>query len=296
MDNMYPESRQTSREQFGTIANSPSQFGPLPRSSHDGSTVTSPGVTDSTLLYPQTTEEWVDTGSPTLTLSWSAPLAQDYGTVTFPGSPTFYQTLDAPQAFQDHSIIASPDNNGSTFDCLTPGAPQVSPQPRYVPLEQRADCLSPTPSQPDLHAWLSQFDNTTPLATTTPGKLVQCPACQVIFPRWQEHDRHLLSHLPRWIHCPLQHCPWRGNRINSFKDHWQRQHRHEYDKSCGRIPGREEFEIFDPAEFVKQIKAGVPALVVALCALERVHEKADRLKKPSMSTNAWGSKSKRAPR
>ncbi|KAI9463264.1 hypothetical protein BJY52DRAFT_74663 [Lactarius psammicola] len=267
---MYPESHQISGGQFGAVVNDLSQSGPLPQTPQDCNTITSLHVTGSTPRYTlpfldsPVTEEWVDIGNPAPTLS--APLAQDYDAVTFPDSATFYhwQSPGAPETFLAHSTITSLDINGITFDSLTPGAPQVN--------------------------------STTPPAATTPRNPKQCPVCQAMFRRWQECDRHLLSYLPHWIHCPLPHCSWRGNRVTAFKQHWQRRDHRKYYESYGCSPGQERFEIYDPQEFVDQIKAGtIPVSVVAGCALFHVSTKALQLQKPSMSANLWGYTLKRAP-
>ncbi|KAI9428563.1 hypothetical protein H4582DRAFT_2067010 [Lactarius indigo] len=76
----------------------------------------------------------------------------------------------------------------------------------------------------------------------------------------QERDRRELKHVPYFIHCPLPHCMWRGNRTNLFKKHWQQEdHRssHEY---YGHTPGRSQIETFDPWLILNQIIDGVISL------------------------------------
>ncbi|KAH9047381.1 hypothetical protein EDB84DRAFT_1434866 [Lactarius hengduanensis] len=140
-------------------------------------------------------------------------------------------------------------------------------------------------------SWPSQINGTTTSATTTPGDPKQCPACSAHFNRRQDCDRHIETHLPHWIHCSFPNCTWRGNRVKPFKIHWETDH-----GSHGHnIPGREQFEIFNTQEFVNQIRAGTPLLVVADRAIERVRARAHQLGKMSMSTNPWGWTFKQPP-
>jgi len=75
--------------------------------------------------------------------------------------------------------------------------------------------------------------------------------------------------------------------------HWKRQDHLQYHESYGRTPRRVQFEVFDPEEFVCQIKAGtISAGDAAFQALMLVGVKADQLQKLSMSENPWGYKLK----
>ena len=153
------------------------------------------------------------------------------------------------------------------------------------------------PSRPVLPILPPQINSTNTPATATPGNpKPQCPACGDEFTRWQDRDRHILTHLPHWIHCPLPHCAWRGNRIKSIEVHWKRQDHLQYHESHGHTLRREQFEIFDPQVFVNQIKAGtVSADNAAYQALYFVGVKAKQLQKLSMWENRWGYKLKSAP-
>jgi uncharacterized C2H2 Zn-finger protein len=152
-----------------------------------------------------------------------------------------------------------------------------------------------TALHPDMYPLPSQNRITTPTATAAPRNPKQCPACGLIFSRWQDRDRHVLTHLPHWIHCPLLHCAWRGNRIKSIKLHWKRQDHLQYHESYGPTPIRDQFEIFDPQPFVNQTKAGtISASDAASQALIIVDVKADQLQKLSLSENPWGYKLKAA--
>lgn len=158
---------------------------------------------------------------------------------------------------------------------------------------------------PTVTAAASHAATTTPPTTTTSSPATtttttttrmpwQCLACLATFSRWQERDRHLVSHLPHWIHCPLPHCPWRGNRLHLFKRHWKSHPEHH--ESYGRIPRREQFEIFNRGEFLTRISAGaIPVHAAAFHAVQLVLQKADQLQKPSLSMNVWGYKLKQTP-
>ena len=152
------------------------------------------------------------------------------------------------------------------------------------------------PSHPVLPTLPSQINSTTTPATAIPGNPKQCPACGTKLNRWQDRDRHISTHLPHWIHCPLPHCSWRGNRIKSIELHWKRQDHLRHHESYGSTLRQEQFEIFDPQVFVNQIKAGtISTKDAAAQALIIVTAKASLLQKPSMSENRWGYKLKSAP-
>ena len=154
-----------------------------------------------------------------------------------------------------------------------------------------------TPSQPDLPSATSssQFNNATSPTTAALRDPRQCPCCPLEFTRWQDCDRHILSHLPHWIHCPVSECSWRGNRVKSFEQHWKRNDHPQYHESYGGIPGPEEFTIFNPQEFVDHIKTGNTSISDAVYqALVYVAAKAMQLEKLSLSENLWGYKLKQA--
>jgi hypothetical protein len=164
-------------------------------------------------------------------------------------------------------------------------------------LLQVSDLLS-APAQPNPPTLPTQIDITTRPARAAPRgpKWSRCPACRLKLSRWQDRDRHILTHLPHWIHCPLPHCAWRGNHVKSIKQHWKRQDHLQYHMSYGNTPRREQFQIFNPQEFVALIKAGtISASDAANQALIIVGVKANQLQKLSMSENPWGYKLKSAP-
>lgn len=71
---------------------------------------------------------------------------------------------------------------------------------------------------------------------------LQCPVCSVMSGRRQERNRHLLSHLPPWIRCPLPDCQLRGSRLDLFLIHWKTLRSKHPDDS----PTRSQFAIYDP--------------------------------------------------
>ncbi|KAF8264154.1 hypothetical protein EI94DRAFT_1703454 [Lactarius quietus] len=138
--------------------------------------------------------------------------------------------------------------------------------PGYVshqPAEQWGGTEDPvcTLPQPNLPAQSSPFQSTIrPLAVPAPKPQkcfkFKCSICSRSFLRWQERDRHELTHLPHFIHCPLSHCAWRGNRAGLFKKHWEREDHHDYHEDYDGIPNGREIETYDPWAVLNQFKSG----------------------------------------
>lgn len=117
----------------------------------------------------------------------------------------------------------------------------------------------------------------------------QCPICSESFARRQERDRHELKHVPYFIHCPLPHCAWRGNRTNLFKKHWQQEDHRRYHEYYGRTPKRSQIETFDPRLILNQITNGAISLHEGEDqAISLVQVKACELQKMSMLMDPWG--------
>ncbi len=142
-----------------------------------------------------------------------------------------------------------------------------------------------------------QVDTGSPVSTpatspdtdgSTPVYLCQSPSCPEQFSRWQDRDRHLLKHLPHWIHCPLLDCQWRGNRRNVFLKHWEAKH----SRHSGDTPGSSEFTIYDPKVFIDSIRnRTISVHETAEIALYLVYAKANQLQKLSLLINPWGRRS-----
>ena len=135
---------------------------------------------------------------------------------------------------------------------------------------------------------LIQSTATTSFATSS-RKRWRCPICSGSFSRWQELDRHKLTHVPYFMHCPLPHCSWRGNRASLFKKHWQQEDHRSYHGLYGRAPERSQIETFNPWLILDQIIHGA----ISLCegetqAISLVRVKACELEKPSMWMEPWG--------
>lgn len=128
----------------------------------------------------------------------------------------------------------------------------------------------------------------TPPVTTTKNRW-RCPICPGSFSRWQERDRHELTHVPYFIHCPLPHCAWRGNRTGLFKKHWQQEDHRGYHEYFGHTPERSQSETFNPREILNQIASGALSLRAGeVKAIVLVRVKACELQKLSMWMDPWG--------
>jgi len=137
--------------------------------------------------------------------------------------------------------------------------------------------------------------STTPLTTTT-SKYWECFICFKPFHRRQERDRHEGTHLPYFLHCPIPHCKWRGNRTNLFKAHWRQDHR-PYHQHYSRPPDGSQIETYDPWVILNQCRSGAISLPEAEDrATVLVQVRAYELQKPHMRTDPWGRSRKQASR
>lgn len=117
-----------------------------------------------------------------------------------------------------------------------------------------------------------------------------CPVsgCPSSLGRNQEQRRHLLTHLPHWIHCPAPDCPWRGDRANVFAKHWSTH------LPVSRVPTEGQYRIYDPKPLMGAICDGELCILDARSrAISMVKSMASELRKPELSDDPWGSKSKR---
>jgi len=161
----------------------------------------------------------------------------------------------------------------------------------HQPVQQwpSTEDLADTELQPNLPAPSFPIQSiTTPLVTTTSDHW-PCPICPRSFSRWQERDRHTLTHVPYFMHCPLPHCTWRGNRAGLFKKHWQQKNHHIYHEIYGLSPERGQIETFNPWVILDQIANGAISLREGEGrAIVLVRVKASELQKPSMWADPWG--------
>jgi hypothetical protein len=113
-----------------------------------------------------------------------------------------------------------------------------------------------------------------------------CPVsgCPASFNRSQERKRHLLTHLPYWIHCPDPGCSWRGNRLGAFRKHWGSDH-----PSSIQEPDKDRYEIYDPFPLVEVIIEGSLCIKAAQNkAISMVLMKASELGNSELCDNPWG--------
>ncbi|KAN0138421.1 hypothetical protein V8E53_003884 [Lactarius tabidus] len=144
----------------------------------------------------------------------------------------------------------------------------------------------PTPSSP--------VENS---VVATPTKDWYCHFCLVPFHRWQDRGRHEQAHLPHFLHCPLPHCEWRGNRTHTFKTHWQKKDHRPFHKFYGHFPERSQIETYDPQPILNQFRNGeISFSEAADQAIFVVQVMAYELQKPSMWRHPWGRGRKQASR
>ena len=144
-----------------------------------------------------------------------------------------------------------------------------------------------TPSHPVLPTLPSQINSTTTPATATPGNpKPQCPACGLKLTRRKDLDRHISTHLPHWIHCPLPHCSWRGNRIKSIDSTGSDRITSGTTSPMAALLDKNNSRY--STHKCSWIKAGtISTSDAAAQALIIVAAKANQLQKPSMSENRW---------
>ena len=142
----------------------------------------------------------------------------------------------------------------------------------------------PAPSSP-----IGWQNTSTPSAITTVNRLWQCSICLDLFSRRQERERHQLLHIPFFLHCPLPHCAWRGNRYNSFRKHWQKEDHRSYHEQYGHTPEQSQVETYDPRVILNQLINGAISLREAQDdAVFLVQIKSYELQKADMLTHPWG--------
>ncbi|KAN0134004.1 hypothetical protein V8E53_008222 [Lactarius tabidus] len=172
------------------------------------------------------------------------------------------------------------ENNSANFFCQCSAS--------YQTVQQLASTEYTQP-QPNVFATSSLIQSTTtPFITSTRNRW-RCPICPGSFSRWQELDRHKLTHVPYFMHCPLPHCAWRGNRAGLFKRHWQQEDHRSYHELYGRSPERSQIETFNPWVILDQIVNGAISLHEGkVQAISLVRVKACELQKLGMWLEPWG--------
>ena len=147
-------------------------------------------------------------------------------------------------------------------------------------------CTQPQPIFPQYPSTSIQGSITTPVIKT---KEWDCYICSESFHRRQERDRHEKTHLPHFIHCPLPHCTWRGNRTHLFKEHWKQADHRPYHRYYGRAPKGSQIETYDPCAVLSQLRSGAISLSEAEDqAIFLVQVKGYELQQPNMCADPWG--------
>ncbi|KAI9431046.1 hypothetical protein H4582DRAFT_1328600 [Lactarius indigo] len=167
----------------------------------------------------------------------------------------------------------------------SPGSLQTDEQlgdtgvPVYTQLQ-----LDPPASSSPVHSTITH-------GSTTTEDHWQCHICPESFCRWQDRDRHQWTHIPYFIHCPLPHCAWRGNRADLFKKHWQKEDHRSHHEHYGHTPEKSQIETYDPWEILNPIIDGTISLSEGeVQAIFLVQVKAYELQKLNVWTDPWGKK------
>jgi Zinc finger, C2H2 type len=123
-----------------------------------------------------------------------------------------------------------------------------------------------------------------------------CPAgtsvCPASFRRWQDQERHILTHLPHWICCLDPGCSWRGDRRDALKNHWREKHPSSSQEQEHDMNGS---MIYDPEPLVEGIITGSISIEEAQSVAESVVErKAQELNKlATWRGDLWGRRTRR---
>lgn len=169
-------------------------------------------------------------------------------------------------------VVQGWSNNPTNMDLMQPCC--VTPLPTHVSTQSSIVDISPIRKQ---H-----------------GHNYPCPVqdCLSSFRRRQDRNRHVLAHLPYWIHCPYPGCSWRGDRPSVFNAHWSRNH-----PSSGQDPGEDQYKTYDPLLLVGDIVEGTLSIQEAQNrALSMVEKKASELGMKELCENIWGRRGRRPQR
>jgi hypothetical protein len=119
-----------------------------------------------------------------------------------------------------------------------------------------------------------------------------CPICSVLLGRAQDRRRHILLHLPRWLHCPDPGCSWRGDRWENLNKHWYNVH-----PSCIQELDKRNSIIYNPWPLVQGIIEGkTPIEDARVIAISIVETRASGLAKSMLWGDLWGRKGRKARR
>jgi len=119
----------------------------------------------------------------------------------------------------------------------------------------------------------------------------RCPVCLASLGRLKDRERHVLSHLPKWLHCPNPSCPWRGDRWEALNIHRRNAHP---SNSQEQVKSDASSIIYDPWPLVKSIITNDISLEEARKrAVLMVEKRALELTKSGLWEDFWGRKRRR---
>jgi hypothetical protein len=111
-----------------------------------------------------------------------------------------------------------------------------------------------------------------------------CPVCEQSFGRHQERDRHVRTHLPFWLFCPVLGCAWRSDRSYTLVTHWTENH-----PNFGEAPRPEDCKIYNPDPLVQSVVSGELLIEEATAiALQGVRIRAQEQDKVGIWEGEWG--------
>jgi hypothetical protein len=205
--------------------------------------------------YPPGNHHHLHTQSP------SSPLISDHPAFSLGGS--HWHNMEASRAFPLDVTQATQGGIGGSMTAVNSiQQPALSPQAGSIgmfPIQTR---------------------------NTLPCPVEGCPSS---LSRTQDQRRHLLTHLPHWIHCPAPECCWRGDRFDAFVRHWGNDH-----PPGIRVPDEGLCRTYDPQPLMKEISEGSLCIQVAQKrAISMVKKRASELQKLELLRNPWGRRWKR---
>jgi len=117
-----------------------------------------------------------------------------------------------------------------------------------------------------------------------------CPGCHAAFGRVQDRKRHMLSHLPYWLQCPIGDCAWRGDSWMNLDRHHRKNH-----PCSGQEVDRNESMIYKPWPLIEGIEDETTLQNATQQAISLLGVRAVELRKLGLwEGNIWGRKKRKA--